>query len=57
MTTEENWNKQQERSKKVLKSIPCIKGYSQKFMIFIHIMRVELCRICYNISTQSVIIV
>lgn len=26
-------------------------------MIFIHIMRVELCRICYNISTHSVIIV
>lgn len=34
MTTEENWNKQQELSKKTFKFIACIKGYSQKFHVF-----------------------
>ena len=34
MTTDENWNKQQELSKKALKFIACIKGYSQRFQDF-----------------------
>ena len=34
MTAEENLNKQQALSKKALKFIACIKGYSQRFHDF-----------------------
>lgn len=53
ITTEEKLNQPAGTIKEGVKKTSFIK----KFMIFIHIMRVELCRICYNVSTHSVIIV